>query len=67
MRVVVKEDTLARLRMTAREWSIPGWSEMTSTGHLRSAIETAWRREVEAEERRVMAARHLSRLRESRA
>jgi hypothetical protein len=61
VKVRVEEDSLTRLRMTAREWGVQGWERMTKTRDLRDAIEDEWRREVMRETRIKEHALHLRR------
>jgi hypothetical protein len=61
MLVRVMENETSRVRSLARAWGVmrPG----ASMRELVAAIEAAYRREVEAEERRAMHQRHIAQLR----
>lgn len=63
IQVRVMEDTLGRLRATAREWQIGGWETMTAAA-LREAIAAKVAAEAGQERRQADHARHLRQLRQ---
>lgn len=64
MRVRIMEDSPARLRDLAQSWGVAA-VEGQPAAVVSEAIAAAYRREVEAEERRIQAARLVRRLREA--